>query len=164
MPEVKPKAFNVENQLEELLGKGPPKPAARDASPLGDLADVDLNQMDDAALLENFENLLVDNIKLEGGELQIDFNINIDVPDYLQNDDINNSIASIIQFSQPTQLGDKKKAGGSAQGQLEKLRSQAQSNMEVLLSDSALVLPSSPDTPQPRKRHLGQARGLQKSI
>lgn len=66
------------------------------SSPFGDLANVDLDQMDDAALLENFENLLVDNVKLEGGELHIDFNINIDVPDYLQNDDMNNSIASII--------------------------------------------------------------------
>lgn len=138
VPEVKPKAFNVEHQLKELLDKRPAKPAhntkhkaARETSPydnsLGDLADVDLNKMDDAALLENFENVLVDNIKLEGGELQIDFNINIDVPDYLnfslQNDDINNSIASIIQFSQPPQLGDRKRTGGSAQSQLDKLKS-----------------------------------------
>ena len=36
-------------------------------------------------LLENFENLLVDNIYLDGDELNIDLNVNIDLPDYLQN-------------------------------------------------------------------------------
>lgn len=34
-------------------------------------------------LLDDFQNLLIDNIKVEGDELNIDMNIKIDVPSYL---------------------------------------------------------------------------------
>ena len=51
--------------------------------------DLQQNGMDDSYLLsnldmmENFENLQVDNMYMEGDELNIDLNINIEIPQYL---------------------------------------------------------------------------------
>jgi len=46
--------------------------------------------IDDSNLLENFENLDVDNIFLEGDILNLDVNLKIDVPDYLENAELKN--------------------------------------------------------------------------
>ena len=53
--------------------------------------------MDDLELLENFENLEIDGIKIEGDQLNIDINIVVDLPDYLDGIDLDASIQEIIQ-------------------------------------------------------------------
>jgi hypothetical protein len=54
--------------------------------------DKDIEDMDDLELLENFENLEIDEIKLIGDQLNIDFNIVVDLPDYLNDIDLDASI------------------------------------------------------------------------
>jgi hypothetical protein len=53
--------------------------------------------MDDLELLENFENLEIDGIRIEGDQLNIDINIVVDLPDYLDGIDLDASIQEIIQ-------------------------------------------------------------------
>lgn len=59
----------------------------------------DLLDLDDANLLDNFENLNIENIMFEGEELQLDLNIMIEVPDYLnENQTKNNFIEDLSTF------------------------------------------------------------------
>jgi hypothetical protein len=43
------------------------------------LDDIDIN------FLENYQNLEIDNIYIQGDILNLDLNLNIDLPDYLEN-------------------------------------------------------------------------------
>jgi hypothetical protein len=43
----------------------------------------DLLELDDSNLLDNFENLNIENIMLEGEDLHVDLTLMIEVPDYL---------------------------------------------------------------------------------
>lgn len=59
--------------------------ARMDADDINNLMLNDL-QLDPLAMLENFENLEIENIKLDGDVLEMDLDIKIDVPDYLDHD------------------------------------------------------------------------------
>ena len=59
----------------------------------------DLLNSNDLDLLENIENLLVDNIMIDGDMLNIDLNINIDLPEYLTDHPKGRLQSSIDQLS-----------------------------------------------------------------
>lgn len=98
--EIKPRGQpTIEQKLEQLLAKEKPVNKKNDLknlrmTRLDNLAglDQDIEDMDDLELLENFENLEIDGIKIEGDQLNIDINIVVDLPDYLDGIDLDASI------------------------------------------------------------------------
>ena len=51
-----------------------------------------MDEIDDLDLVENFENLEIEGMEIDGDQLNIDLNIVVDLPDYLDGVDLDASI------------------------------------------------------------------------